>query len=203
MKKAILFLCLTLFLSGLCFAVECSAEKMQLREEIIRLHIVANSDSNADQALKLRVRDGVNNYLGQILAGVDNADQAQKIISENISHIQAVAKEQLAKEGSAYSINVRLGEECFDIRHYDTFSLPSGVYTSLRIEIGKAEGKNWWCVAFPSLCMPATSEKFTEVAADAGFSDQLTESIAKSDKIEIRFFFLDFLGNLENFLYNR
>ena len=112
-------------------------------------------------------------------------------------------REQLAKEGSAYSINVRLGEECFDIRHYDTFSLPSGVYTSLRIEIGKAEGKNWWCVAFPSLCMPATSEKFTEVAADAGFSDQLTESIAKSDKIEIRFFFLDFLGNLENFLYNR
>ena len=96
-----------------------------------------------------------------------------------------------------------LKEECFDIRHYDTFSLPSGVYTSLRVEIGEAEGKNWWCVAFPSLCMPATSEKFAEVAVDAGLSDKLTQSISGNEKVEILFYFLDLIGNLENFLHNR
>ncbi len=203
MKKAILFVCLSLFLSGLCFTLDCSAEKMQLRENIIRLHVVANSDSAEDQAQKLRVRDAVNDYLSRILDDVVSVNDAKEIIAANISNLTAVAQKQLLKEGSAYSVNVRLSEESFDIRHYDTFSLPSGVYTSLRIEIGEAKGKNWWCVAFPSLCMPATSEKFSEVAANAGFSDQLTESISRNDKIEIRFFFLDFLGNLENFLYNR
>jgi stage II sporulation protein R len=203
MKKAILFVCLSLFLSGLCFTLECSAEKVQLRENIIRLHVVANSDSAADQAQKLRVRDAIIDYLSQILADTRTAGQAEAVISANISHLQSVAEAQLRKENSSYKVAVRLSEESFDIRHYDTFSLPSGVYTSLRIEIGDAEGKNWWCVAFPSLCMPASSEEFSEVAADAGFSDQLTQSISRNDKIEIRFFFLDFLGNLENFLHNR
>ena len=203
MKKAILFVCLSLFLSGLCFAVECSAEKMQLRENIIRLHVVANSDSAADQTQKLRVRDAVNDYLKQILADTSTARQAEEIISANLSHLQMVAEEQLRKENSPYNVNVHLREECFDIRHYETFSLPSGVYTSLRIEIGEAKGKNWWCVAFPSLCMAASIENFSEVAVDAGFSDELTQSISRNDQIEIRFFFLDFLGNLENFLHTR
>ena len=203
MKKAILFVCLSLFLSGLCFTLECSAEKMQLRENIIRLHVVANSDSAADQAQKLRVRDAINDYLSRILADTCTAQQAEEIISANLSHLQMVAQGQLRKENSSYTVNVCLREECFDIRHYDTFSLPSGIYTSLRIEIGEAKGKNWWCVAFPSLCMPASSENFAEVAADAGFSDKLTQSISRNDKIEFRFFFLDFLGNLENLLHNR
>ena len=203
MKKAILFVCLTLFLSGLSFIVDCSAEKMQLTEEIIRLHVVANSDSAEDQAQKLRVRDAVNNYLSDILDGVMTVEEAKKIILDNISELEKVALEQLTKEGSAYDVNVRLAVEPFGIRHYDTFSLPSGVYTSLRVEIGAAAGKNWWCVAFPSLCMPATGEKFCEVATNAGFSDALTQSLTHNDKIEIRFYFLDFLGNLENYLYNR
>ena len=203
MKKAILFVCLSLFLSGLSFIVDCSAEKMQLTEGIIRLHVVANSDSAEDQAQKLRVRDAVNDYLIQILDDASTVEQAKAVISDNISELEQVALAQLAKEGSAYGVNVRLAEEPFDIRHYDTFSLPSGVYTSLRIEIGEAAGKNWWCVAFPSLCMPATGEKFCEVATNSGFSEELTQSLSRNDKIEIRFFFLDFLGNLENYLYNR
>ncbi len=203
MKKAILFVCISLFLSGLSFIVDCSAEKMQLGEEIIRLHVVANSDSTEDQAQKLRVRDAVNDYLSKILKDVSTAERAKEVISANISALEAIAQAQLAGEGSAYGVNVSLAEEPFDVRHYDTFSLPSGVYTSLRVEIGEAAGKNWWCVAFPSLCMPATSEKFCEVATNSGFSEELTESLTRNDKIEIRFFFLDFLGNLENYLYNR
>jgi stage II sporulation protein R len=203
MKKAISFLCLLLVFVGLYFIVGCFAEKAQLRENIVRLHVVANSDSAPDQAQKLRIRDRVTQYLQPILAEATSADEAQQILAEHLPQLKAAAEEQLLAEGSDYKVQVRLLEETFDIRHYDTFSLPSGVYSSLRIEIGDGVGKNWWCVVFPSLCMPAAGERFQDVAADAGFSDSLTDSLSNGNKVVFRFYVLDLLGNLENFFYRR
>ena len=89
------------------------------------------------------------------------------------------------------------------MRQYDTFALPSGVYESLRISIGEAQGKNWWCVVFPSLCMPAVGENFSDAAAGAGFDDGLTNTLQQKKGYEIRFFLLDWLGWLENLLFRK
>jgi stage II sporulation protein R len=84
---------------------------------------------------------------------------------------------------------------------YETFALPSGVYNTLRIVIGSGEGKNWWCVAFPGLCMGATVEDFEEAASCAGFSDTLTAALETEEGYELRFYFLDLLGRIGNFLH--
>ena len=96
---------------------------------------------------------------------------------------------------------VTLCKEVFDIRHYDTFSLPAGVYHSLRIIIGEGQGKNWWCVSFPSLCLPATTAGFSDTAVSAGFSAPLVKSLSGNENYEIHFFFLNQLGKLENILF--
>ena len=85
--------------------------------------------------------------------------------------------------------------------YYDPFPLPAGIYEALRITIGEGEGHNWWCVAFPSLCLSATSEEFADKAAGAGFPDSLTGALDGEEKYEVRFFLLDALGELEKFLY--
>ena len=105
----------------------------------------------------------------------------------------------LAQAGFPDTATVSLCLEEFATRVYDTFTLPAGLYESLRIVIGEGEGQNWWCVMFPSFCLPATSEGFEEVACGAGFSDTLTQTL--EGEYEIRFFFLDALGAVENFLH--
>jgi len=88
------------------------------------------------------------------------------------------------------------------VRNYDTFRLPAGVYESLRIVIGEGEGKNWWCVVFPELCLPATAEGFESVAVGSGFSEALSGALTGETQYEIRFFLLDCFGRLENFFFH-
>ena len=92
-------------------------------------------------------------------------------------------------------------KENFGTRLYDTFRLPAGIYEALRITIGEGEGQNWWCVAFPTLCVPATSEGFEGVAAGAGFPDRLNEALKDQESYSIRFFLLDCMGRVENFFH--
>ena len=203
MKKTIIFL----FLMALCvtflFVLDCSVEKAQLKDSIIRLHVIANSDSPEDQAQKLRVRDVIIGYLSPLMDKVDTLDDAKDCITQNIPQMEKVVLDLLSKEGTDMAVRISLGDTSFDTRFYDTFALPAGVYSSLRIELGNAEGQNWWCVAFPSLCIPAAGKDFRDVAAGAGFSDSLTDSLATGNRYEVRFFVLDLLGKLENFFCKR
>ena len=115
--------------------------------------------------------------------------------------IEAAANAVLQELGSEDCAVVSFMEEAFPVRDYDTFSLPSGVYNSLRITIGDGNGKNWWCVVFPSLCFQASSTGVEDVAAGAGFSDELSNSVTRQDGYQIRFYFLDMLGKIENFFF--
>ena len=198
MKKAILFLCFLVFLATVSFVMECSAEKAQLQESIIRLHIVANSDSVEDQAQKLRVRDAVIDYLSPMLYAFDSTDAAYDCIMQNIPQIKDIVTSLLRQEGTDMQVRISVTDSYFDTRYYDTFALPAGVYSALRIELGEGAGKNWWCVAFPSLCVPAAGKNFDDVAASAGFSDNLTNSLTQKNGFVVRFYFLDLLGKLEN-----
>ena len=177
------------------------ADRQRLREELIRLHVVANSDSEEDQSLKLRVRDAVVESLQQGMADVTDTEQAKAYLQENLPKIENLANQVLAEYGCSDTVQVSLDLEEFGTRVYDTFTLPAGIYESLRIIIGEGEGKNWWCVVFPSLCIPATSEGFEDTAAGAGFPESLTGALEGEEGYEVRFFLLDVLGSLENLIH--
>lgn len=194
MKKLLLLCAVALSL----FGISCLHQKAVLRENIIRLHIVANSDSDYDQSQKLLVRDAVTNYLNPYLQDISSTEEAEKLLLSQLPMIEEIA---LAAIHGRQKVTVTLTEESFDTRHYDTFSLPAGVYSSLRIRIGEAEGANWWCVVFPTLCLPATTEGFSDVAAGSGFGDSLSGSLTGKKVYKFRFFLLDCLGKIENFFY--
>lgn len=176
-------------------------DRQTLRQELVRLHVVAASDSEEDQAMKLRVKDAVVSSLKADLEKLQDAKEATAYLRENLPKIEALANHILREADCSDTARVSLGEEEFPTRYYDTFSLPAGVYQSLRITIGTGAGRNWWCVAFPGLCIPATAEGFEDAASCAGLSDGLTATLEEKDGYEIRFWLLDAIGRLENFLH--
>ena len=176
-------------------------DKMDLRQNLIRLHVVAASDSDRDQTLKLQVRDAVINSLQEHLQNLTDHAQAKVYLQDNLSQIEALANRVLRENHCADKASVTLREETFPVRYYDTFALPSGVYESLRITIGEGEGHNWWCVVFPALCVGATVREFEETAHCAGMRDTLTDTLVGEKAYETRFLILDTLGELENFLH--
>ena len=177
------------------------ADKEKLHDELIRLHVVGASDSMEDQTIKLQVRDAIIVSLQQALEDATDIEQAKSYIQEHLPQIEAAANAVLQELGSEDIAVVSFMEEAFPVRDYDTFSLPSGVYNSLRITIGDGNGKNWWCVVFPSMCFQASSTGVEDVAAGAGFSDELSNTVTRQDGYQIRFYFLDMLGKIENFFF--
>ena len=177
------------------------ADKQTLRRELVRLHVVGASDSQEDQAIKLWLKDAVVESLRSDMAKLSDAQEAKAYLLENLPKIEALANAFLQEAGCEDTAKVSLAVEEFSTRVYDTFTLPAGVYDALRITIGEGEGKNWWCVVFPGLCIPATSEGFEDAASCAGFSDSLTAALEGESGYEIRFWVLDALGRLENFLH--
>ena len=171
----------------------------QLNENILRLHVVANSDSAEDQAVKLKVRDAVLSTLEDAAAAARSKEEAKTLLNNKLEELESAANAVLDAQGITDRAKVTLTQEEFPTRVYDTFTLPAGVYDSLRITIGSGEGHNWWCVVFPSLCVPAATEGVADTAASAGFSDSLSGAITGEPGYEVRFFLLDCLGRLENF----
>lgn len=176
------------------FAAENLLLQRDLAEKTVRLHVVANSDSEADQAQKLRVRDAVLLKVSELTKDCKDASQARAVLGENLGTIEASAQRVLRGEGSSYSVSVSLGTEDFPTRYYETFTLPAGRYPALRVRIGAAQGHNWWCVVFPSLCTAATSDAVEEYAAVGGFDDSETDLITGGEeKYEFRFKTLEWL----------
>ena len=202
MKKMIKCVLVCALLTGLVWCGTVIADRERLNEELIRLHVVANSDTSEDQELKLLVRDAVITSLRQALADVQDTQQAKEYLKENLPKLQELANKALDAAGSTQRAVVTLCREGFPTRQYDTFSLPAGVYEALRITIGEGEGKNWWCVVFPSLCLPQTSQGFTDTAAGAGFPEALSGALSGEEPYQIRFYLLDKLGELEKILTN-
>lgn len=152
------------------FAVRLGAERDALADKVIRLHVVANSDSQADQELKLRVRDAVLERGALYLTGVDRAE-ALKILTQALPELGQVAADTVAREGYDYPVRVSLQEDAFPTKTYSDFALPAGNYTALRVELGAGQGRNWWCVVFPPLCLGSVAETTQGTAREGGLSD--------------------------------
>jgi len=186
-------------LAAMLFACGLVAQKAVLRSSVIRLHVVGASDSQEDQAVKLQVKDVITQLLADELDPQWTVEEAKNYIAGNLDVLEAAANRVLEKAGVSDRAEVSFDWEAFPKRIYDTFALPSGMYQSLRVKIGQADGRNWWCVVFPSLCMPATQQGFFDTAVGAGFSQEMADTLSGNN--EIRFYLLDCLGKGEIFLW--
>lgn len=129
-----------------------------LRTNVLRLHIIANSDADYDQELKLDVRDAVLKECAYIFKDNTSLEQAVNTTKDNLEIFYSVAQKTILDNGYDYDVDIQLCEDFFDTREYDDFTLPAGVYEALKIKIGDAQGKNWWCVMFPSVCVYSASD---------------------------------------------
>lgn len=198
MKIRIFIWILLVFVAAfVLLSVESLLLQQNLAEKTIRLHVVANSDSPEDQAQKLRVRDEILQEVSRLTAHCTTAQEAEAVLSLHLSELAQTAEAFLRQEGSAYSVETLLTVEQFSTRHYDGFSLPAGMYSALRVNIGAASGKNWWCVVFPSLCTAATGEAMEEAAEVGGYSDGEYRLITGGEhRYTLRFKALEWLADL-------
>ena len=156
---------------------------------VIRLHVLANSDSAEDQAIKLKVRDAILSEAEKLLADCTSEDEARGKIEAHMPQLEAAAERVLIENGFDYGVAVTLDREYYPRREYEGFYLPEGTYMSLRVMLGEARGQNWWCVLFPPLCT-ASAEKYTEKLKEVGFTPYqiklLTESETPKYKLKFR-----------------
>ena len=158
MARIILLLAagIAILLTGiLCRRADAAAQaevQEHLAQEVLRFHVLANSDSDADQALKLKVRDSVLGFLEEAMPEMDDASRTAAWMRKHIDDIEAVSRETVAAEGAAYPVSAAVTICWFPDRTYGGLTFPAGNYEALRVEIGAAEGHNWWCVLYPGLC---------------------------------------------------
>ncbi len=184
---------------GLCATAVWGAHRTQerLAEKLIRLHVIANSDSEADQALKIQVRDAILREAEEILTVCADLDEAEEQLGAALDRMAAAAEETVARAGYAYPVSAALSFERYPTREYASFKLPAGRYLSLRITIGAGEGRNWWCVVFPPLCSAATTEEFSQTAQAAGLTaEELALLTEESQGYVVRFKVIEWVEEL-------
>ena len=180
-----LALILTLF-AGLLTALWAQKTQATVASELVRLHVLAKDDTDAEQAVKLRVRDEVLEYLQPVLAEADSQLQAQELLNDHIDGIRAAA---MGAAGDR-TVAVTLTEEYYPTREYEGFALPAGNYTSLRVILADGQGRNWWCVVYPPLCTALAVEAMDTL------SDETVGLITREGEYVYKFKLLELWGEL-------
>ena len=169
------------------------AQCQDLRKNVFRLHIIANSNSEADQELKLKVRDAVLEISEEFYLNTKTTEQAIKITNENADLILKTAKEVIKENGFNYDVKLNIGKAYFNNREYEDFTLPAGEYNALNIVIGEGEGKNWWCVMFPAMCIGAATE------LDSAVSEYSAEIATNPQNYVFKFKTVEIYENLKKY----
>ncbi len=165
-----------------------------ISSEVFRLHILANSDSDEDQALKLKVRNEVLNCGESLFKNCSSLSEAVEIGKENTELFKNAAQKCIIENGYTYPVKVYVDKEYFNTRKYNQITMPGGVYNALKIEIGQAKGHNWWCVMFPAICLPGVSED----EIDQYLSDDEIELLNSGNKYKIRFKIVEIYEKLKS-----
>lgn len=177
-----------------------SARECEIYNSTIRLHVIANSDSESDQSAKLKVRDAILEHISTYES--DSKEQALLMIQSDKEKIERIALEALEKEGIYDTVSLEIGKEAYPKREYEGFSLPAGEYTSCRVVIGEGEGKNWWCVLFPPLCTAQAIEYDDEAYIDVGLTkEQYYMITGNSPKYDVKFKLLEIASQAFGFEY--
>lgn len=177
------------------------AVSTDISDSVFRLHVIANSDSNEDQSLKYKVRDNLLKYMNNICSDCSSKQEAIDLVTEHQEEFKQVALDTIKKEGYSYNVKINIGNFEFPTKQYGDISLPAGYYDALRVEIGEAKGRNWWCVMFPSLCfidvssgiVPEESkEELQNILSDEEYSIISDNS---DNEIKLKFKLIEFFAN--------
>ena len=195
-------LCLLLFLyTTICAISYVDAVSTDISDSVFRLHVIANSNSDEDQALKYKVRDNLLNYMNNICKDCSSKEEAIIIVTEHQDEFKQVALETIKNEGYSYDVKIEIGNFEFPTKQYGDISLPAGFYDALKVEIGKAKGKNWWCVMFPSLCFVDVSSGIVPEESKEELQNVLSDeeyaiiSDNSNPDIKLKFKLLEFFTN--------
>lgn len=176
---------LVLCLLGSVMSVHGQAQGV--REGVVRLHVLANSDSTADQTVKLQVRDAVTAAAAGWLDGAADAEDALAMAEEQLPRIREAAQETVAAAGADYPVKVETVRMYFTTRQYDTYTLPAGMYDAVRVTLGEGKGQNWWCVVYPPLCTGAATDLSQTLAPEG------QELVENGGRYEVRFKLVEWL----------
>ncbi len=195
MKKKSVFIIFFIFLLiNMAITVNAVNTQKNLANKVIRLHIIANSDSKVDQEIKLKVRDEIIKELSPMLVKATNIGESREIIFSNISNIEKIANDTL-KKYCDYTASATLTQSNFPTKNYNNISFPAGEYEALKVTIGKGKGKNWWCVMFPPLCFTNSSISFSDESIETlkqTLSNEEFELISsKTPKVKVKFKILE------------
>lgn len=184
---------LTVIFSFLPFQTVCET----LIQDVLRLHILANSDTNEDQELKLLVRDEITKECKELFSEAQSLEEAKEITLENLEELNKIAATVIKEQGKDYTVSVQLCEEYFNTRYYGSVTMPAGKYTALQIKIGKAKGENWWCVLYPSLCVGTSTdyESFEE-----NLTPQECSVVSSGNKYQFKFKIVETVTSFFKFL---
>ena len=200
-KKEVCYLMKKLFILCLCALLFCcailflpTAHDRAIYDKTLRLHVLADSDDEEDQAEKLAVRDKVLSLLEAEMQGCEDRDEAEAIILENKERLQEACEELLRQRGSNHAVRIDLSREYYPTRQYEEIALPAGKYLSLRVMLGEAEGQNWWCVLYPPVCLGACSAK--QKLAGAGFDGEQVKLVTEGSEVRyaVKFKVLEVIG---------
>ncbi len=200
MKKTLLRIEISLLIALIiCGVLNINAFSQQcdnIREKMLRMHVIANSDTQEDQELKLKVRDAVLTAGKEVFDGSVTSIDAKARIEPHIEYLESVALETIQNEGFDYGVNITIDNEYFKTRTYDNkVTLPAGNYNAIKVIIGEGKGQNWWCVMFPPMCLPSA-------VAGCEISDVLTddetEIVTETQKYKFRFKIVEFFEEIFN-----
>lgn len=189
-------LAVLLFLTiHIIFSEKVAAEQENIAKELIRFHVRANSDSEADQQLKLQVKNAVVAYMERLLEGSGSVEESGKRIEDNMEEILQEAMQVIHENGYEYDVSGYMVKEYFPLRVYGDVALPPGEYTAFRIDIGEAEGKNWWCVLYPPLCFVDITHGVVPDESKEELKNVVgEEEYALTDTYSLEFKYLKFLN---------
>lgn len=167
-----------------------------IASKILRFHVLANSDTTCDQAVKEDVRDAVGTYLQPLLEDAESLEETKQIIARNLGAIVETAKATLEAQGYDYYVTARIARIDFPKKTYGSYTFPKGEYEALQIVIGEGEGQNWWCVLYPNMCFKGSVFEVVEEEAEASLKEVLNPweyaDVFDSGKVEFRFKFLEY-----------
>ncbi len=200
MKKTIfrieISLLVALIICGVLNINAFSQQCESIREKMLRMHVIANSDSEEDQQLKLKVRDVVLSAGKEVFDGSVTAIEAKEKITPYIDYLEKIALETIKNEGFDYNVKITVEKEYFSTRTYDnSVTLPAGYYTAVKVIIGEGKGQNWWCVMFPPMCLPTA---VAECEISDVLTDDETEIVTETDKYKFRFKIIEILEEIFN-----
>jgi len=184
-SAALIALCISL-----CVALWAQGRQRDISGSLLRLHVVAAGNEAEEQALKLRVRDAVLEYISPKLDKAQSPEEAERIVAEELENIAGAAE----SAAGGQSVSVSLGEEAFPTKHYEGFSLPAGRYRALRVVLGEGKGENWWCVVFPPVCLSAAQTEDLK----AVMSEEEYGIITDTQNYTIRFKIIEIWGKITN-----